>query len=935
MMSYRSRWGSLSRILALASLLFAARVSRGQDVPHDRIGAAVRDSEVQQIHGNVHPLAQAQFDRGKVADSAVLPRITMFFAPSSSQQAALSQFLSEQQDRSSPNYHLWITPQEFGTRFGLSQNDLGKVVSWLESHGFAVQDIPASRNAVSFSGSASQVAAAFQTSIHRYVRNGESHYANSVEPSVPAALAGVISGVAGLNDFRPMPRAIRRAASSAKPDFTDGTTTHFLAPADFAAIYDVQPLYGRGINGSGQKIAVVGQSDIQLGDIREFRSLMGLPANDPQIVLVPGSADPGMQNGDLQEADLDLEWAGAVAQDAALIYVNSTNAWDSLQYAITNDVAPVISVSYGACEPLFSRSDVQYFMLVGQQANAQGQTIIVSSGDSGAANCDDLLEPRATQGLAVSMPASLPYVTAVGGTEFSEGSGTYWNTTNDSNNGSAFSYIPEISWNDSLAGYEIEATGGGASTLFTKPFWQSGIGVPNDGVRDLPDISLSASASHDSYLICDETFNATANTFTPVCPTGSFGGFAAVGGTSASAPVFAGIVALLNQSMNSPQGNINYLLYRLASLSPNALHDITSGSNAVPCQTNPASPDCVTGGSGAGFLGYLAGPGYDMATGLGSVDANVLISAWPSVTLPPDFDISVSPAKITLNRGQTATAEITINNVGGLTGSASLACNVPAIFLGVTCSIASKGPNVFTLTLTTSNNAAALFPMTSPQTGARFAAPIGAPVHQRSGIAGARPPLLGIFSYTSGAGSYPFAVCLLMGGIAVWWCARQSASGRARLAGIFGVACSVAALLGCAGATSSGNGGSNASAQLVNASDSLQLTPKSAVLGASTQQQFTATMGKSSSISVNWSLSPALGSITPAANSGGSAIAFYAAPSGFSANQSLTITATSVADPTKQASANILLVAAQSGAIQVTGSVSGVSHTLAISLNVN
>ena len=472
---YYCRYAYVSRMGVLGSLLFVAAISHAQGVPENRIRTAISDSDVRQVQGNVHPLARPEFDRGKIADSTLLPRVTIFFKPSPSQQAALSRLLSEQQDRSSPNYHRWITPQEFGASFGLSQNDLAQVTSWLESRGFVVSDIPASHNAVSFSGSAAQVAAAFGTSIHRYAQNGEEHYANLTEPSIPAALAGVISGIAGLNDFRPKPRVIRRNLAGAKPDFTDGTTTHFLSPADFSVIYDVQPLYSRGINGTGQKIAIVGQSDIQISDIREFRSLMGLPANDPQVVLAPGSSDPGMKDGDLQEADLDLEWAGAIAQNATLIYVNAMSAWDSLQYAITSDLAPVISISYSACEVLeFSSSDAQSFALLGQQANAQGQTIVAASGDSGAAGCDPLFATQATKGLAVSMPASMPYVTAVGGTEFNEGSGTYWNTTNNGNNGSVLSYIPEISWNESIVGLGIEATGGGASTFFTKPSWQSG-----------------------------------------------------------------------------------------------------------------------------------------------------------------------------------------------------------------------------------------------------------------------------------------------------------------------------------------------------------------------------------------------------------------------------------------------------------------------------
>ncbi len=893
----------VSRMGVLGSLLFVGAISDAQEVPESRIRAAISDSDVRQIQGNVHPLARPEFDRGKIADSTLLPRITIYFKPSSSQQAALSQLLSEQQDRSSPNYHRWITPQEFGAHFGLSQNDLAQVTSWLESRGFVVRDIPASRNAVSFSGSAAQVAAAFGTSIHRYSQNGEEHYANLTEPSIPAALAGVISGVAGLNDFRPKPRVIRRNLAAANPNFTDGTTTHFLAPADFSVIYDVQPLYSRGLNGTGQKIAIVGQSDIQLSDIREFRSLMTLPANDPQIVLAPGSGDPGMLDGDLQEADLDLEWAGAIAQNATLIYVNATSAWDSLQYAITSNLAPVISVSYSACEVAFSPSDVQSFTQLGQQANAQGQTIVAASGDTGAAGCDPLFATQATKGLAVSMPASMPYVTGVGGTKFNEGSGTYWNTTNSGNNLSALSYIPEISWDESTVGLGIEATGGGASTLFTKPSWQSGPGVLNDGVRDVPDISFSASADHDAYVVCDESYNATTKAFTPVCPSGPFGGFDAVGGTSAGTPALAAIVALLNQSMNSGQGNINAVLYRLASLSASPLHDITSGGNVVPCQTNPPTTGCPTSGSGAGSMGYSAGPGYDMATGLGSIDANALVSAWSSVALPPDFDISVAPANITLKRGNSGTAQITVNHVGGLTGVPALSCNVPAIFQGVTCSIASAGANTFTLTLTSSISTSELFPAANTRPGAQ-------------------PFAVQMLLYGGDSRTYPLAAWLLFGSMAIVWCTCRPASGRAKLASLVGVACVAAGLLGCAGATSGGS---------QNSPNGVQLTPQSVALGQNDHQQFTASMPNSTNGSFTWTVSPSIGIV---ANSN-SAAAVYTAPSVISSSQIITMTATSVSDPTKQASARIQLFPPEAGAIQVTGSLNGMSHTVAITLSVN
>jgi subtilase family serine protease len=798
----------------VGSLLFVAAISHAQEVQEKRIRTAINDADVRQVHGNVHPLARAEFDRGKIADSTLLPRITIFFKPSASQQEALSQLLSEQQDRSSPNYHRWITPQEFGTRFGLSQNDLAQVTSWLESHGFVVRDIPASRNAVSFAGSAAQVAAAFGTAIHRYAENGEEHYANLAEPSIPAALAGVIAGVAGLNDFRPKPRVVRRNLAAATPDFTDGTTTHFLAPADFSVIYDVQPLYSRGIDGTGQKIAIVGQSDIQLSDIRQFRSMMSLPAKDPQVVLAPGSASPGMVDGSLQEADLDLEWAGAIAQNATLIYVNATSAWDSLRYAVTSNLAPVISVSYSACEPEFSSSDVQSFTLLGQQANAQGQTIVAASGDTGAAGCDPLFATQATKGLAVSIPASMPYVTGVGGSEFNEGSGTYWNTSNGSNNRSALSYIPEISWDESTAGRGIQATGGGASTLFTKPSWQSGPGVPNDGVRDVPDISFSASAAHDAYVVCDESYNATTKAFTPVCPNGPFGGFDSVGGTSAGTPALAAIVALLNQFMNSPQGNINGVLYRLASLAASPLHDITSGSNVVPCQTNPASSGCPTSGSGAGSMGYNAGPGYDLATGLGSIDVNAVVSAWSSIILAPDFDINVSPANITLKRGSTGTAQITVNHVAGLTGVPSFSCNVPAILQRVTCSITSAGANTFTLSITTANSISGLFPAADTRTGSRYSDRFSAP--------GAQPSVPRISSYQGGDRYYPLATWLLFGSMAIFWCRCRLTNAKAKLASLVGVACVAAVLIGCAGGTSLGS---------QNSPNGVQPTAQSVALG--------------------------------------------------------------------------------------------------------
>jgi subtilase family serine protease len=405
-----------------------------------------------------------------------------------------------------------------------------------------------------------------------------------------------------------------------KTDFTSSLTgNHFLVPDDIATIYDIRNLYNTGIDGTGQKIAVMGQTDILLSDIAAFRSNSGLPVNEPTVILVPGSGDPGVSDNDLPEADLDLEWSGAVAPKADIIYVNSGNGvFDSLQYAIDQNLAPVVSISYGDCEQNFSMSDIQILTALGQQANAQGMTIVAPTGDTGAADCDGDFPNRtlAQLGLTVDIPGSMPYTTAVGGTTLFDVGGRYWSPANNGNNGSALSYIPEVPWNDTLVFAEMGLFGGGGgrSVLFTKPNWQVGPGVMKDGTRDLPDIAFAAS-DYDSHLIC--SMGSCVNGFRA-----SDSSLFAVSGTSVTTPMFAGIVALINQRMTRPQGNVNPGLYTLARTVPDAFHDITSGGNWMPCQRG--TKDCH-----GGFLGYSAGRGYDLVTGLGSIDAFKVVTRWP------------------------------------------------------------------------------------------------------------------------------------------------------------------------------------------------------------------------------------------------------------------------------------------------------------------
>lgn len=704
----RPRTLILIRYLLIAGLVLLGLSTAGTKprfaatAAQDRVGE-IDNNSFAPIRGNRRGEAKPQFDRGAVEDSFKLYNVTMTFKPSAEQQAALEKLLTEQLDPSSPNFHRWLTPEQFADRFGLSRADMGRIVSWLEDQGFTVNLTARGRTWVSFTGTAAQVASAFHTEIHSYVVNGKTHFANATDPSVPVALQAVVMNVRGLDDFRPSPRgAVRLRTISARPEFTSGLTgNHFMAPSDFATIYNLQALYNSGITGSGEKIAVMGQTDFQMSDISTFRKVSGLPVNNPTTLLVPGSPDPGTSSTDMVEADLDLEWAGALAYNASVVYVNSNNAFGSLQYAIDQNIAPVLSISYGSCEAQTGSAFSTALELSAQQANAQGMSLVAAAGDNGAADCDTgtATSPptTATQGLAVDIPAALPSFTGIGGTQFDDGSGNYWSSSNNAQMGSALSYIPESVWNETATDGTLSAGGGGVSKFFAKPSWQTGQGVPADGHRDVPDISLNASAAHDPYLIC--TGGSCVNGYRQ-----ANNDLQVVGGTSAGAPGFAAIMALIDQQQKGAQGNANPTLYSVAAKSPSAFHDITSGNNMVPCQAG--TPDCPASGQ----LGYSAGPGYDLATGLGSIDAFVLASAWSSKQPPPppDFQISVNPTSVSLNAGGSATATVTVTAVNGFEGAVNFSTAVPVALAGVTASVsptAITGSGTSTLTITASQSA--------------------------------------------------------------------------------------------------------------------------------------------------------------------------------------------------------------------------------------
>jgi subtilase family serine protease len=708
----RSSSTTVTVFLIGCAVFFLAASGSTQKSARDRILYAIDSARTARVRGSAHPLAHAQFDQGRVRPEQQLTGVALSFRLSASQQADLQELLREQQDRSSPNYHRWLTPEQYAARFGMTSNDLVQVISWLQSQGLTVNGVSRNRNEISFSGSVGQVEYALRTELRQYLINGEQHMANASDLSVPEAFAAEVLGVRGLNDFHPKPR-LRRAAAR----FTSNVSgNHFVIPGDFATLYDVPS----NLDGTGQTIAVVGQTLLNASnstsDLDAFRSAAGLPATTStnfKLTQVPGTGTATACTGDQTETDLDLEWAEGVAKNATIKFIyagngsgtncnnRTKNVFDALQYSITNNVAPIISISYGNCEANLGKSFVLTMQQWAQQANAQGQTISGPSGDEGAADCDT--GTSATQGLAVDVPAAIPEVTGVGGSEFTgdaaatvaAGCGqatTDWaqSCTATSSTGTALHYITEKAWNDPLVSTStsLSAGGGGASTIFSKPSWQSGLGVPNDGRRDIPDIALNGAVAHDPYLICSQDFftgtagvTSCANGFrSSSSNTSNNNVLDGVGGTSAGAPTFAGILALINQATGSNGlGNVNPMLYALAASSPTAFHDITSGNNNAPCTAG--TKNCPAGTTS---IGFSAGAGYDQVTGLGSLDVANLISAWTAAT--PTQDFALEGLVTSGVKGQAGTSTVTVTELNGFAGTINLTCS-SAASVKISCSL--------------------------------------------------------------------------------------------------------------------------------------------------------------------------------------------------------------------------------------------------------
>jgi Pro-kumamolisin, activation domain/Bacterial Ig-like domain (group 3) len=607
-LSYKNCFRSIAGIAGLLLSLTFAQPAESQT----RIAGAIKNEERVAVQGTTSPLIAGSLETGRMAGGQNLGRMVLLLSPSPEQEAGAEKLVDAQHDPSSPLFHKWLTPGQFGQRFGVSDADAAQVQQWLQTQGLTVHEVSQSRRFIVFSGTVTQVQAAFSTEMHTYAFKGKSFVSNSSDIQIPAALTPVVKGIVRLHSDPRMSEVV----AGGKVHFNKSTGKfesgggHYLAPADFAKIYNLQPLYDAGIDGTGQTIAIVGRSNINVQDVRDFRTQLGLPANDP-VVIVNGD-DPN-QTSDLAEAVLDVTWSGALAPMATIKFVVSqSNFADgvdvSAAYIVDHNLAPVMSTSYGSCEQTMGAVGTAFYNSLWKQAAAQGITSFVSSGDSGGAGCDPSGGSYAT-GVAVNGLASTAYNVAVGGTMFDDTANptAYWNPIADPTTGlSALGYIPEMAWNESSNdpnGVLLLGGGGGVSTIHAKPNWQVAPGVPTDGKRDVPDFSLTA-AVHDGYLLC--LFGS--------CGGGQY--FYVFGGTSASSPSAAGIMALVNQKMGGlPQGVANYVFYRLAAI-PGVYHDVTKGDNKVP------------DASGQYTVGYSAGTGYDLATGLGSFDGNALVNNW-------------------------------------------------------------------------------------------------------------------------------------------------------------------------------------------------------------------------------------------------------------------------------------------------------------------
>lgn len=726
------RTGFLAIIISLTLLIAAAissyptaltrrasaqvRTEALKVTPRPRVQSRVENSQRVILAGHTLPFLRAADDLGRLSASTAMSHLVMVLQASPEQDHALKSLIDQQLDQGRTNFHHWLTPDEFGSQFGVADSDIAQVTDWLGKQGLTVEQVTRGKRFIQFSGSVRQVESAFQTEMHRYkMSSGDTHVANSRDISIPAALKPVIAGVSTLQDFfkRPQIRNLGSVTVStaqlgkvyesvpfkgvfSAPAYTNGAT-HFVGAGDFATIYNTTPLLQAGFDGMGVSIGIIGRTDIHLEDVQVYREMFGVKNNDPQFVIA--GEDPGIVGGDDGESYLDVEVSGGAAPGATVKFITSratltTDGVDlAAMYAVQNNLTDVISESYGQCEANFTAVQAAFYNDLWAQAAAQGQSVFVSSGDNGPAGCDSPNSTFSSFGYAVSMLASSPYNVAVGGTLFVD-TAANWGAaaTVAPPFSSALGYIPEKTWNEAKGSGAVGASGlvsgsSGISAYFQTPSWQRGFGVPaadpaypngfkSDPLtpfvsgphRYLPDVSMAAAAQHDGTLYCAEGICQLSST-------NSLVNAGIVGGTSVAAPTMAGVQALIDHRNGGRQGVPNYVYYALAdaqhtaglncsaeagaALDPNcAFRDVDTG-NTLVCGDSA----CTAGNK----LGWTATAGYDLASGLGSPNATSLANLWSTVT----FNSSGTTLNLSQTTGITHGQSVTAS--GSVTpGSGSL-----------------------------------------------------------------------------------------------------------------------------------------------------------------------------------------------------------------------------------------------------------------------
>lgn len=705
--------------LAPAAIVIAGVAGHAQTV--GSIAQPINPAQAQ-VLPNHHPLwAVPANDAGAVPANLPLQNLTLVLARSPQQEQAFEQLLSAQQDPTSPEFHHWLTAEAIGERFGLSEDDIAAITGWLQSQGLEVNWVAPSRVFIGFSGTAADVGRAFQTEFHYYNVRGQQRISVATDPMVPVALASAVKSVRGLFTIEDRPFHVIAPQESSAPNLTitsGGVTYHFLAPADFATIYDLPA----GLTGAGTTIGIVAEARTDPADFNNFKGLTGSTFSNPTEVVPTafGGADPGpayttQQNCgsssscaelmDLQgEATLDVLRSGSVAPGASLLSVVASSASGGIavdaEYIVESTPVPaqVMTISFGACESEGGSSGVDFWDTLFQQAAGEGISVFVSSGDSGASGCDANFSTPPADPLPNSPNyiCSSSYDTCVGGTEFNDSSNpsAYWSSNNDADLASAFGYIPEGAWNEPLnsdSEPQVASSGGGVSDYILTPSWQTGTGVPTARAgRYTPDVSFSAS-EHDGYFAC---FAANGGS----CISGPSGTpFDIFAGTSAAAPGMAGVAALLDQKSAAPQGNLNPSIYNTASSYPAAFHQVSVASSGVsgcavatPSMCNNSIPG-PTGLSG-GQAGYQLGQngGYSEVTGLGSLDVGQFLDdSSGSSSITPTVTLSAPP---TVTTAQSASVEITVTGDGSTVPTGSVVLS-NSTYTSASTALDIPGPN--------------------------------------------------------------------------------------------------------------------------------------------------------------------------------------------------------------------------------------------------